>query len=634
MEIPPQVVDRLFTLGKAVLFQWENAPGWPVALVSPNVESLLGYQPEDFTSGRISFAELVHPDDREPLASAVQHAIDTGAETCPHDDYRLCHRNGEWRWVHDVSILERDDSGHVTGFVGYVIDVTDARDNADALASQRDRLQLVLEGTRLGLWDWNPQTNEVTFDAHWARMLGHELSEIQCSLASWSSRVHPDDLAGCYADIQAHMEGKTPFYENVHRMRHKDGSWVYILDRGRVSERDSEGNVTRFTGTHTDITAEKVAELEAREANRAKSEFLARMSHEIRTPLHGVLGVLQLLEGTELDKSQREYLDVIRESGESLLNIINDVLDTSKVEAGEMVLESAPFDVQRTLRMVRDLYSERALSKGVDYELHVDDSTPPTLVGDAHRIRQILSNLVSNAFKFTERGSVSLEARAEPIAGDRVMLELTVRDTGAGIEDPEAVWEPFRQADASTSRTHGGTGLGLWICQQLTHLMGGTIGVDSQPGAGSTFTLRLPLEVALQTPDPVDKLAESIAEDLPTLNVLVAEDNAVNQLVITGVLERLGQSVTVVENGAEALAACQTEQYDLVLMDIHMPVMDGIEACQHIRWSADAGEHPKVVALSADAFAPGDELFEKAQFDGAITKPFKVAEIAHLIRGT
>ena len=641
MEVPTTALQALFAHGDATLFVWRDEPGWPVAHASPNVTRLLGIEPEALTSGRVAFADLVHPDDLGALASAVRASVASGATTCAHDDYRLRRADGRWIWVHDVTVIERDAAGSVRSFVGYVVDVTRHHERRAELVEQRDRLQLVLEGTRLGLWDWNPQTDEVVFDAGWARMLGHELDELEPSLQAWSSRVHPDDLDACHADIQRHIDGETDFYENVHRMRHKDGRWIYILDRGRVCERDADGRPTRFTGTHTDITQQKLSELAAQRASRATGVFLAVMSHEIGTPLNWVLGVLQLFETTALDEQQRRYVDVVRESGETLLTIISDVLDTSKIEAGEMRIEHREFAVRRMLESVHELYAERAMTKGLRYELEIERSVPAQVEGDERRIRQIVSNLLSNAFKFTERGAVVLSARAESGGGpvdrgavDRgaVELVLTVRDTGPGIAGPERLWDAFRQADESVARRYGGTGLGLTICRQLAELMGGSIAVDTELGVGTAFVARLPV-VSVAGAAAVDEEPAHDLPVLPALDVLVAEDNRVNQLVVRAMLAHLGHRVHVVEHGAAAVAHCARDAYDVVLMDLHMPEMGGVEACERIRAAAAAAVRrpPRIVAVSADVFAADTEGFRTAGFDGSLTKPFRIAELAAVL---
>lgn len=495
---------------------------------------------------------------------------------------------------------------------------------------QRRRLELVLEGTRLGMWDWNPQTGEVAFDERWAEMLGYALEEIEPHVDEWKDRVHPEDLEKCFEDINAHIEGRVPFYENVHRMRHRDGRWLYILDRGKIVERDEEGRPTRFTGTHTDITEQKEAEQAALAASRAKSLFLAVMSHEIRTPLNGVLGTVQLLESTPLTAEQREYLEVIRSSGEGLLRVINDILDLTRIESGQIELSLRPAAPRDVLSSAFELYRESALEKHLDYELKIDPSVPSCLLMDDIRVKQVVMNLLSNAVKFTHRGRVELCAEAEPgveVEGvPQFTLRIRVSDSGKGIHDQTRIWERFRQEDASVSREFGGTGLGLSICRDLIEMMDGSIGVESEPDHGSSFTIEIPLPLGEMKSVPP---SSDLEEPVPFRRVLVAEDNAVNQLVIGRMLERLGLKVTMASNGVEAVEAVRSAEHDVVFMDLHMPQLDGFEATRRLR--AGGCETP-IYALSADALpGPRAEALESGM-NGFLSKPFDFAEVRQVLR--
>ncbi|MCA9634842.1 MAG: PAS domain-containing protein, partial [Myxococcales bacterium] len=407
------------------------------------------------------------------------------------------------------------------------------RRDDESTESQRERLELVLEGTRLGMWDWNPQTNEVVFDERWAQMLGYRLDEIEFTLESWSSRVHPEDLDACLADIQAHVEGRTDFYENIHRMRHKDGRWIDILDRGRIVARDDGGRPIRFTGTHTDISAQCQAERRARELARSRTQFLARMSHEIRTPLHGMLGVAQLLESTGLTAEQRRLLKILMESGDTLLVLIGDILDFARVDEGALQLAAEPFDVHALVTSVIDLFTPRAHQKGLIFTqaIDLDLELRRHALGDAHRIRQVLSNIVSNAIKFTADGGVKLVAARE---GDQIRFE--VIDTGSGIKDTERIFQAYEQEDTSEARRQSGAGLGLAIVRRLVERMDGELGVESRPGVGSRFWVQIPAPVCAAPP----------AVDTPAslrrarMRVLVADDNPINQLVIQTMLANAG----------------------------------------------------------------------------------------------
>ncbi|MBX2821609.1 MAG: response regulator [Rhodothermaceae bacterium] len=494
---------------------------------------------------------------------------------------------------------------------------------------QKERLELVVEGTRLGMWDWNPVTGDVIFDERWAGMLGYDLAEIEQSITSWERLVHPDDLADAYADIQAHMNGETEYYENIHRMKHRDGHWIYILDRGRIAEWDEQGNAIRFTGTHTDITREKEAELKALAAVKAKSLFLANMSHEIRTPLNGMLGLLQLLQETSLNTQQEEWIDVIMACGEGLLAVINDILDLSKIEAGKITIEPVQADIRKAFKLVYDLFQEKAQSKRLEYKLNIDEQLPELLLIDIQRIKQVLLNLVSNAIKFTDRGSVTISVEGRPLGADQIELIVSVQDTGKGIANTDVIWDQFTQEDNSIEREFGGTGLGLSISKSLLSMMDGSLDLMSEVGVGSTFQLCIPCQrVDLSFHSrrySIDK------KSLVPCKILVAEDNSVNQLVIHQVLLNLGMRPTIVSDGEAAVEACKREEYELIFMDLHMPKLNGIEATRKIHSESSIKGNPIIVALSADAMSGSKEACIEAGMVDFVYKPFKIDEIIEVI---
>ena len=361
------------------------------------------------------------------------------------------------------------------------------------------------------------------------------------------------------------------------------------------------------------------AQAQAQEASRAKSEFLAMMSHELRTPMNGVLGLAHALRGTSLDVRQTQYLESIEQSGHGLMTILNDILDLSKVEAGKLELDVAPFDIRRSLAQIRLVWRETALLKGVELAVEVDPATPAWLAGDDVRVRQILRNLVSNALKFTDAGRVLVRVTPD---GDGIAL--SVSDTGVGMdaEQTARLFTPFVQGDRTIARRFGGTGLGLAICRQLVEMMGGEIGVDSTPGQGSTFTARLPLAAA-PAPGPALDVAE--ARDLTRARGGVVDDNAINQTVARAILEAAGAAVATVGDGHTALARLRIEDFDVVLMDVHMPGMDGVEAVRRIRSGQGGRVDLPVVALTADAMAGDAERLLAQGFDDAHPKPIQPA---------
>ena len=368
-------------------------------------------------------------------------------------------------------------------------------------------------------------------------------------------------------------------------------------------------------------------------ASRAKSSFLATMSHEVRTPLNGLLGIINLMKYTPLNKQQDEYVETMRYSGETLLTMLNDILDFSKMEAGRLDLEEVPFETSRLVDSVTDLLESRAREKGLSIRAEVFDNVPSFLRADPTRLRQGLLNLTSNAIKFTERGSVTITVRAmensNTKAQDRILLRFEVNDTGIGIpeEAHQHLFEDFTQVDSSTSRKYGGTGLGLSICRRIVEMMKGTINFVSVVGKGSTFWFAIPVAVA--TSEEVLSMNEK-EQDYPVLkplNILLAEDNIINQKVAVGLLSQFHHQIDVANNGQEAIEAVQKKKYDLVLMDMQMPVVDGLQATRRIRdMGGDYAKMP-IVALSANSLTEEGLDYDSAGVTDHVTKPIRLGHL-------
>jgi signal transduction histidine kinase len=508
--------------------------------------------------------------------------------------------------------------------------VTDMVEALDRSERSEQRLNLAIEVADLHIWEADFAERKL-FTAGAADFYDRAI-EFEEVVEQPAALVDPRDRERIVQAWLEHAAGDQPFRQQ-YRLARADGRELWV-EHAVQSFNSEAGRPVRAVGAMQNITTRKAAEqalIEAKEAaeasNRAKSTFLATMSHEIRTPLNGVLGMAQAMAAEDLSDGQRERLDVIRQSGETLLAILNDVLDLSKIEAGKLELEETEFDIQELARGAYAAFTAIANKKGLSFALQVDPAAEGVYRGDSTRVRQILYNLVSNAIKFTDQG----EVRVRVARGDEA-LELSVTDSGIGIapEPLSRLFAKFEQADSTTTRRYGGTGLGLAICREFAELMGGTIVAESRAGEGSCFTARLPLarvgrarkatRARAPTPTPTP------THEVRALRVLAAEDNAVNQLVLKTLLHQAGLNPTLVPDGAAAVAAWEAETWDVILMDIQMPGMDGPTACRLIREreAATGRTRTPIIALTANAMAHQVAEYLAGGMDGFVAKPIEV----------
>jgi PAS domain S-box-containing protein len=500
-----------------------------------------------------------------------------------------------------------------------------------ALARSKQRLTLATEIANINVWEMDYRNRELASEG--VRPMGSGRATYESLNADIWQGVHPADRDQAQALWDRHVEDGTP-YRLVHRMMQRDGPH-YWVESATEAIKDERGRIVRVVGVTRNIDDEKRAELalakardDAEAANRAKSLFLATMSHEIRTPLNGVLGMAQAMAMDELTPMQRERLGVVHASGEALLAILNDVLDLAKIEAGKLEIEDIEFDLEEVARGAHQAFTAQANAKGLSFALDIGNAQG-LYRGDPTRLRQILYNLVSNALKFTDRGEIRVTALWED-----EQLVLAVADTGVGIpaDRLEALFGRFDQADASTTRRFGGTGLGLAICRELAQMMGGSIGVESTLGFGSTFTVVLPLERVGDGKSSLTLPAAPALEDEAyalTLRVLAAEDNTVNQLVLKTLLHQVGIDPVLVSNGAEAVAAWEDGEWDVILMDVQMPKMDGPTAARAIReLELTLGRRrTPIIALTANVMSHQLAEYTGAGMDGHVAKPIEAARL-------
>lgn len=516
----------------------------------------------------------------------------------------------------------------------------------DKLKESEERLNFAFEGSGDGMWDWSVKEGTVYFSKQWKAMLGFEDWEISDKLEEWEKRIHPEDKTLVYADIDKYFKKESDVYVNEHRVLCKDGSYKWILDRGMAVSWDENGKPLRMLGTHTDITqrhqvteALKQAKNLAEQATLAKSAFLANMSHEIRTPMNAILGFSELICQTDLNNAQLDYIRKIKSASVTLLSIINDILDLSKIEAGKLTIDHTSFDIKQTMDNILELFSHRVDDKQIALDLVFDTSEFPRYVkSDPLRFKQILSNLIGNAIKFTDKGKVTVALSIKEKIETGWMVQVEVCDSGIGMSEDtiSKLFEPFNQADVSITRKFGGTGLGLTISKNFVELMGGHISVASTPKVGSKFTFTFkadcPTEDEIRQVKEQDELAKhsttyTSKNKFRGLSVLLAEDNVLNQQVATEFLKSLGCIVVVTDNGKECIRALHNLAHvDVILMDLQMPIMDGFTATALIKKDPNFSHNP-ILAMTAAAMQHDKAECLERGMDGHIAKPINPKEL-------
>ena len=620
--------------------------------VSPGYETIWGRSPAALRADAGQWVAAIVPEDRGRvlLAFAALGRDEAGISI----EYRIARPNGEVRWINDRGFEVRDESGGMIRVAGVATDITQRKAAELALLDSKQMLRSTLNAlsARIAILDERGVILET--NTAWASFpppanspagefgLGGNYLNLCESASGFSAAKGPIAAEG----IRRVMAGECAEYVLEYPAGTGEESRWFLL---RVT-RFADAGPLRVVVAHQDITARKrteealvLARIAADAGSRAKSDFLATMSHEIRTPMNGVLGFAELLRGTPLDEVQGRFVDTILGSGQTLLRLINDILDFSKIEAGRMRMEALPFDLPGVVQEVAGLLSPQARGKNLYLRVQFDAEVPRRFIGDPTRLRQVLLNLVGNALKFTRSGGVTIQLLGIP--GNVPAVRCEVTDTGIGIPaDKQAgLFTLFTQADSSTTRQYGGTGLGLAIARRLVELMGGNIGLVSEPGKGSTvwFTLAGPESGHQGLPQKLwsAPLAEKSEVTLPPLlspqiplRVLVVEDDLINQQLAVHLVENLGCEVEVAGNGTEAVALAGEHSYALIFMDCRMQGMDGFEATRKIRSAEKSGRRTPIVAVTASVLQGQREKCLAAGMDDFIEKPIQIGKLEQALR--
>ncbi|NJO81540.1 MAG: PAS domain S-box protein [Blastochloris sp.] len=579
-----------------------------------------------------SFSSFIHPDDYQQVLNQYANRVASADGELIENTFRIRLGDGRERWVHTRDLVfSRDETGRATQILSVAQDITESKQTAQTLVASEARLRALRDALPDLLF--NVQADGTFLDFHMPHQ-GDLLIEPETVLGRSLDAVLPPAIAetAMAAIKRVQTTGAMELFECI--LPISTGDAIFEARLMPISADELLFVVRNVTEQRQATVALLRAKEAAEAADKAKSTFLAHISHEIHTPLTAIIGMVGLLPGTLFSTQQREHLATIRVAAETLLTIIGNILDFSKVEAGQIELDTQPFDFRACLHEAIDLVAFDAQRKGLTLRCTVEPSVPDGFAGDRGRLRQVLLNLLGNAVKFTEHGTVTLMVNGRMLDAAAYELDLRIYDTGIGItpERLSQIFEPFIQADSATTRRYGGTGLGLTISQQLIEHMGGRIMVESTPGQGTCFTIVLPLAIAdLPGAAGVDGGSTGVPAGNRALRVLLAEDNLVNQTVLSRLLKSLGYHCDAVGNGVMALSAVARQPYDVVLMDMQMPMLDGEEATRRIRALGADITQPYIIALTASALHGDRERYLAAGLDDYLSKPVQIEDLRTIL---
>ncbi len=627
-----QRLEKVSAQTPGFLYQFMLRPNGTSSLpyASNGITNLFRVTPEQVRDDATDVFKVIHPDDYDRVMESIQESART--MNVWTSQFRVQFPDGTCEWLDGKSSPEQLPDGSII-WHGFIYNVSNRVASEHRIRENEQRLSVALEGSNIGLWDWSLWDGQCYFSDCWYTMLGYQPGELPMHLDTWKAILHPEDQMPVMDSLQRHFEGKEPVYRVEQRLRQKDGTYRWIHDVGRIVERDANGRPTRMIGVHIDIDSQKRvqdelthAKYQADIANRTKSEFLANMSHEIRTPLTAILGFSEMLRETHTPQHNKYVADIIQRNGEHLLGVLNDILDLSKIEAQKLRIEILPVDLRGLIEEALSFVTSKAEQKGIQLINEYDPSLPKLLKTDPTRIRQILLNLLSNAIKFTTVGGITIRTRLVNTTENKVQVYFEIADTGIGM-DPEQlkrVFNPFEQADQSTTRKFGGTGLGLTITRRLTQILGGDINVTSHVNRGTTFRVGFDFEIA-ETDSQIDAANTALITSTvnPNLCIMVVDDAIDNVRLLQFMLKKIGIEPVVAYDGQQAIdlrvqRLKSGTDFDLIILDMQMPIKDGFSTAAELR---GMGYEGRIVALTANAMSDARMKCLAAGCDDFLTKP-------------
>lgn len=558
-------------------------------MVNKRFAEILGYEEHEII-GKIS-KDFSYQDDYSIHQDKLNDLINGKIKTFSIEK-RYVHRSGNIIWAQVSLSLIKNLKGEPLYFIKQIDDITHRINISLDLTKERYKLNTIIEGTGIGTWEWDIVNNILHYNERWAEIVGYELNELQNrEYKKNDTLIHPEDVAKSNIELDKHLKGLLPFYEVEYRMLHKNGNWVWVLDRGKIFEWDQNGNPTKMFGTHQDITERKLFEYElylakkrAENSDRLKTAFLQNISHEIRTPLNGIIGFAELLQMDDLEIEEiKEYSSIIKKSSNRLLEIVNNILDISKIETGQLEIVNTEFSLLKIVKELANFFGKQAAKKGLFIKLEYQENLDYTIYSDESKINQILTNFINNAIKFTDKGNITIGLNL--LVDNR--LEIFVKDTGRGvpIDKQSEIFQRFTQIELDTDKNFQGAGLGLAICKGLAEFLSGELKLKSKLNEGAKFSLILPKKVDNHHFDKFSFENNTTSSYVRKYNILIVDDDSVNVLVLDRMLETTIKNANILtaNNAKIALEYIQNKRIDLVFMDVNMPEIDGLEASKRIK---------------------------------------------------